>query len=76
MRPIHHKPDQRIRAHVFLCMLAYYLQWHLKQRYAPLFAAQAKSLASKPIRHKGILKFTARTCVLGYFSTGRRTMLR
>jgi transposase len=29
MRPIHHKTDQRIRAHVFLGMLAYYLQWHL-----------------------------------------------
>lgn len=29
MRPMHHKRDDRIRAHVFLCMLAYYLQWHL-----------------------------------------------
>jgi len=52
MRPIHHKTDQRIRAHVFLCMLAYYLQWHLKQRLAPLFAAQAESLSSKTIQPK------------------------
>ena len=52
MRPIHHKTDQRIRAHVFLCMLAYYLQWHLKQRLAPLFAAQADALASNVLQAK------------------------
>jgi len=37
LRPIYHKTDDRIRAHAFLCMLAYYLQWHLEQRLAPLF---------------------------------------
>jgi hypothetical protein len=39
VRPVYHKKDERIRAHVFLCMLAYYLQWHLQQRLAPLFAS-------------------------------------
>jgi transposase len=37
MRPFYHKTDDRIRAHVFLCMLAYYLQWHMMQRLQPLF---------------------------------------
>ncbi len=37
MRPIYHKTDQRIRAHIFLCMLAYYVQWHMMQRLQPLF---------------------------------------
>jgi len=37
MRPIYHKKDERIKAHVFLCMLAYYLQWHMKQKLKPLF---------------------------------------
>ncbi len=37
MRPVFHKTDDRIRAHVFLCMLAYHLQWHMKQRLQPLF---------------------------------------
>jgi len=37
MRPIFHKKDQRIKAHVFMCMLAYYLQWHLVDRLRPLF---------------------------------------
>jgi transposase len=39
VRPVFHKTDDRIRSHVFLCTLAYYLQWHFKQRLAPLFAA-------------------------------------
>jgi transposase len=30
IRPIHHRLEQRVRAHVFLCMLALYLEWHLR----------------------------------------------
>jgi hypothetical protein len=36
IRPIHHHLDDRVRAHVFLCMLAYYLTWHLRHAWAPL----------------------------------------
>lgn len=36
IRPIYHKKDDRIRAHVFLCMLAYYVQWHMQQKLMPL----------------------------------------
>jgi transposase len=36
IRPIHHHLETRVRAHVFLCMLAYYLTWHLKAAWAPL----------------------------------------
>lgn len=32
VRPIYHFNDDRIRAHVFLCMLAYYVEWHLRDR--------------------------------------------
>lgn len=42
IRPVYHKLDDRIRGHVFLCMLAYYLQWHMEQRLAPLFAADGE----------------------------------
>jgi len=31
VRPIHHRLEDRVRAHVFLCMLAYYVQWHMRQ---------------------------------------------
>jgi transposase len=37
IRPVFHKNDDRIRSHVFLCMLAYYVYWHMRQRLSPLF---------------------------------------
>jgi hypothetical protein len=36
IRPIHHRLEQRVRAHVLLCLLAYYLTWHLREAWAPL----------------------------------------
>jgi Transposase DDE domain len=36
VRPIFHHLEDRVRAHVFLCMLAYYLEWHMRQALAPL----------------------------------------
>lgn len=42
MRPMFHKTDDRIRAHVFLCMLAYHLQWHAQKRPQPLFDSDAR----------------------------------
>ena len=35
-RPIHHHTSDRVRAHVFLCMLAYHVQWQLERAWAPL----------------------------------------
>lgn len=36
VRPVHHRLAGRVRAHVFLCMLAYYVTWHMRQALAPL----------------------------------------
>jgi len=36
VRPIHHWTEPRVRAHVFICMLALYLVWHLRQAWAPI----------------------------------------
>jgi hypothetical protein len=36
LRPIHHYTETRVRAHVFICMLAAYLVWHLRAAWAPL----------------------------------------
>jgi transposase len=36
VRPIHHRLPDRVRAHILLCMLAYYVEWHMRQRLAPL----------------------------------------
>lgn len=42
LRPVYHKKDDRIRSHVFLCVLAFYLQWHMQQRLQPLFEADGE----------------------------------
>ena len=48
IRPIHHYQEQRVRAHLFLCMLAYYVKWHMMEAWRPLLFAdedqQAKQL--------------------------------
>ena len=36
VRPVHHWLEGRVRAHVLLCMLAYYLEWHMRQCLAPM----------------------------------------
>src|SRR5512147_2514258 len=36
IRPVHHRLAGRVRAHVFLCMLAYYVAWHMRRKLAPL----------------------------------------
>ena len=53
IRPVHHWIEPRVRAHVFLCMLAYYVEWHLRAAWAPILfhdhdraAAQQARLSS------------------------------
>jgi len=36
IRPIHHRLERRVRSHIFLCMLAYYVLWHMLQAWRPL----------------------------------------
>lgn len=36
VRPIFHRTEDRVKAHIFLCMLAYYVEWHMRQALAPL----------------------------------------
>ena len=48
LRPIFHHAADRVRAHVFVCMLAYYVEWHMRQRLAPiLFDDDDKETAEK-----------------------------
>ena len=52
VRPIHHRLENRVRAHIFLCMLAYYVEWHMRQAWAPLMFAdedQAAKLVRDPV---------------------------
>ncbi len=36
VRPIYHRLEDRVKAHVFLCMLAYYVEWHMREALAPI----------------------------------------
>jgi transposase len=36
VRPIRHRDERRVRAHIFLCLLAYYVRWHMQKAWAPL----------------------------------------
>jgi len=39
VRPIHHRLADRVRSHIFLCMLAYYVEWHMREAWRPLLFA-------------------------------------
>ena len=67
IRPIRHRTENRVRAHLFICLLAYYVQWHLRQALKSLLYQEeeppprpspvapplpSKSLQQKKTRHK------------------------
>jgi len=48
VRPLHHHKEERVRAHVFLCMLALYVQWHMQRALRPLlFAEESDTLPTR-----------------------------
>jgi hypothetical protein len=50
LRPIHHRLDDRVKAHVLICMLACYLIWHLRKAWAPLtFTDEAPPHRDNPV---------------------------
>ena len=69
IRPIHHRLEDRVRAHVLICMLAYYLTWHLKAAWKPLLFSDedrpvspdpvAKAVRSPAAQHKAQTKRTS-----------------
>jgi hypothetical protein len=50
VRPVHHWLADRVRAHVCLCMLAYYLEWHMRQRLAPMLFDDTDKQAAEALR--------------------------
>jgi transposase len=50
VRPIHHRQPDRVRAHIFLCMLAYYVDWHMRQDLAPLLFDDSDRIAAQKMR--------------------------
>jgi hypothetical protein len=65
IRPVHHWLAPRVRAHVFLCMLAYYVEWHLREAWAPLLfhehdAAGADAERISPVQAAAVSPATQR----------------
>ena len=50
VRPVYHWLADRVRAHVFLCMLAYYLEWHMRQCLAPMLFDDTDKAAAEARR--------------------------
>lgn len=50
VRPIYHQLPERVRAHVLLCMLAYYVEWHMRQKLAPLLFEDEDPAAGEALR--------------------------
>lgn len=50
VRPIYHYLAHRVRSHVFLCMLAYYVEWHMRQALAPMLFDDEDKAAAQALR--------------------------
>ena len=50
IRPIHHRKADRVRAHVLLCMLSYYVEWHMRRALAPLLFDDDDKPAGEALR--------------------------
>ena len=50
VRPIYHRNADRVRAHVFLCMLAYYVEWHMRKKLAPVLFDDHDRAAGEQLR--------------------------
>ena len=50
IRPVHHRLADRVRSHVLLCMLAWYVEWHLRDRLAPLLFDDSQPMAGEVLR--------------------------
>ena len=63
VRPIHHRTADRVRAHIFLCMLAYYVEWHMREAWRELIFADAGSTGQGHARPGGAgLALQSGTC--------------
>jgi hypothetical protein len=71
IRPVYHWLTDRVRAHVFLCMLAYYLEWHMRQRLAPLLYDDTDKDAAEAQRSSVVAKAGRSPAAVTKQTTGR-----
>jgi len=71
IRPIHHRRGRRVRAHVLLCMLAYYLEWHMRQALKPILFDDHDRPAAEAARRSIVAKATRSEAALRKAATQR-----
>jgi hypothetical protein len=71
IRPVYHWLADRVRAHVFLCMLAYYLEWHMRQRLAPMLYDDTDKDAAEAQRSSVVAKAERSPAAATKQTTGR-----
>jgi hypothetical protein len=71
VRPIYHWLADRVRAHVFLCMLAYHVEWHMRQKLAPMLYDDADQAAAEAGRTSIVAKAQRSPAAVTKQTTGR-----
>jgi len=71
VRPIHHWLEERVRAHVFLCMLAYYVEWNMRLALAPMLYDDDDREAAEALRDSPVAKAQRSPSALAKSSTGQ-----
>jgi len=71
VRPVYHWLADRVRAHVFLCMLAYYLEWHMRHRLAPMLFDDTDKEAAEALRASVVAQAQRSPAAVTKQTTGR-----
>jgi Transposase DDE domain len=71
IRPIYHWLADRVRSHVFVCMLAYHVEWHMRVRLAPMLYDDADQAAAEAVRTSIVAKAPRSPAALAKQTTGR-----
>ena len=71
VRPIHHWLTDRVCAHVFLCMLAFYVEWHMRARLAPMLYEDDDKAAAEALRESPVARAQRSPAALAKSATGR-----
>jgi len=73
IRPIYHRLENRVRAHIFLCMLAYYVEWHMREAWRSiLFADDDKPTRTDPVARAERSERAVRKCHTKQLDDGTR----
>ncbi len=74
LRPVFHRLEDRVRAHTFLCMLAYYVQWHMEHLLRPLKEAEPETYGSLKLVLEHLAAIQLNTIKVGDATVERATV--